>query len=184
MEDRAILELFWARDERAIEATDRAYGGRLRRVAQGIVHDEGAAEESVNDTYLKAWENIPPQRPDHYFAWLATVCRRIALGRLDWNNAAKRRAEVVELTAELELCIPDRAAERTVEARELGRLLTVFLKRLPQENRLIFLRRYWYGESTREIALRFGVSEAKIKTSLHRTRARLRTYLESEGFDL
>lgn len=184
MEDRAILELFWARDERAIEETHRAYGGRLHGLALRILHDEGGAEESVNDTYLKAWENIPPQRPDHYFPWLAQVCRRIAFGRLDWDNAAKRRAQVVELTAEMEQCIPDRCAQGEWEARELGRMLTAFLDGLPPESRRFFLRRYWFAESVGEIAHSCGVSEGKVKTSLYRTRRKLKTYLEKEGFAL
>lgn len=184
MEDWAILELFWARDERAIEETHRAYGGRLYGLALRILRDEGGAEESVSDTYLKAWEAIPPQRPQHYFPWLAQVCRRVAFGRLDWEKAAKRRMQVVELTAELEQCIPDRRGEGEWEVRELGRLLDDFLEGLPKESRRFFLRRYWFADSVRDIAQSCGVSEGKVKTSLYRTRNKLKQYLEKEGFAL
>lgn len=181
MDDREILDLFWARDERAIEMTQRAHGGKLNRLAVGILRTEEDAEECVSDTYWKAWETIPPQRPNYFFAYLAKICRFLCFGRLDWQNAQKRSADVVSLTEEMELCIPDCSRDRQLESRELGRLLTKFLDTLPKESRVIFLRRYWYAQSVREIAIGCGVSESKVKTQLHRTRNKLRGYLEKEG---
>lgn len=98
MEDSKIIELFLARDEEAIKQTDMAYGRRLHHLADGIVCNEQDAEESVSDTYMKAWVTIPPRKPQYFFAYIAKICRHIALDKLDWNNAAKRKAEVVSLT--------------------------------------------------------------------------------------
>lgn len=181
MTDDQIIDLYWARDEEAIACTDHAYGHRLQAVAGCILPRHEDAEESVSDTYMKAWQTIPPQRPVYFFAFLAKICRHIALGRLDWENAAKRSAEVVSLSDEMQLCIPDRGWERTMEGQEIGHLLNEFLAATPKESRVIFLRRYWYADSVSEIARRLGISESKVKTSLHRTRGKLRVFLEKEG---
>lgn len=181
MEDAKIIDLFWARDEQAIVQTQQAYGGRLLSLAERILHNREDAEESVSDTYMKAWETIPPQRPVFFFAYLAKLCRNFALGRLDWQNAAKRKAEVVSLSDELQLCIPGADMEKTLESAELGQLLNRFLEGLSRDNRVIFLRRYWYADSVEEIANRYGMSQSKVKTQLMRLRARLRVFLEQEG---
>ncbi len=181
MEDKKILELFFARDEDAIRQTDAQYGRRLLVLADRIVLSREDAEESVNDTYLKAWETIPPRIPNHFFAYLAKICRNFALGRLDWNNAAKRKAEVVSLSQEMELCIPDTRRADTLEGRELGRLLNDFLRTLSKENRMVFLRRYWYVDTVAEIAQRYGISESAVMTRLHRTRKKLSEFLQKEG---
>ena len=112
MEDSQIIELYWTRSEEAIQETDRAYGRKLHALADKILHNLEDAEENVSDTYMKAWDTIPPRRPDYFFAYLAKICRNFALDRLDWRNAAKRKAEVVTLTQEMELCIPDRSLDR------------------------------------------------------------------------
>lgn len=135
----------------------------------------------MSDTYMKAWETIPPQRPNYLFAYLAKICRNCALGRLEWLSAGKRNAEIVELTREMELCIPDMAHQRKLEGEELGRLLNVFLDSLSRDSRLIFLRRYWYADSVQDIAFRYAISESKVKTQLHRTRNKLRIFLAKEG---
>ena len=181
MNDEQILDLYWARNEEAIACTDRVYGHRLQGLAYRILLRWEDAEESVSDTYLKAWQTIPPQRPAYFFAYLAKICRHLALGRLDWANAAKRKAEVVSLTREMELCIPDALSDWQAEDREIGHLLNEFLATLPQESRTIFLRRYWYADTVAEIARGLGISQSKVKTSLHRTRGKLRGFLEKEG---
>ena len=139
------------------------------------------AEESVSDTYLKAWETIPPTRPVFFYAYLAKICRFLSMGKLDWNNAAKRKAEVVTLSDELACCIPDVSREQQLQSQELGALLNDFLATLSDENRRIFLRRYWYGESIGEIAQRFRLGESNVKTKLMRTRNALWAFLEKEG---
>ncbi|MGM9619011.1 MAG: RNA polymerase sigma factor [Oscillospiraceae bacterium] len=182
MEEQDIVGLFWQRDEEAIAACRAQYGGYLTALAGRILQSPEDAEECVSDTYLKAWQHIPPERPVHLRAYLAKLCRFLAFGRLDWQNADKRKAELVELTEELAQCLPDKQAEQALESRELGRALDRFLRTLGDEPRRIFLRRYWFADSIVEIAARFGVGESKVKTSLFRTRQKLRTFLESEGY--
>lgn len=181
MEDSKILELFFARNEDAIRHTDDTYGRRLFALADNIVRNDQDAEESVSDTYMRAWDTIPPQKPQHFFAYLAKICRNFALKKLDWKNAAKRKAEVVSLTQEMEACIPDSTRDREMEAKELGMLLDRFLRTLTPENQMVFLRRYWYVDTIAEIATRYGISESAVQMRLNRTRARLCTYLEKEG---
>lgn len=181
MEDEKIIELFFARNEEAIRQTEVAYGKRLFHLSQNIVRNAQDAEESVNDTYLRTWESIPPQRPAHFFGYLARLCRNISLNRLDWNNAAKRHGEVVSLTEEMEACIPDPARNRELEAKELGRLLDAFLRTQSDANQIIFLRRYWFVDTIAEIAARMGMSESAVQMRLGRTKAKLSAYLEKEG---
>ena len=181
MEDSRIIELFFARNEDAIRRTDEAYGRRLFVLADNIVKNDQDAEESVSDTYMRAWDTIPPQKPKYFFAYLAKICRHFSLDKLDWKAAAKRKAEVVSLTREMETCIPDHSRDARLEARELGRILDGFLRSLTQENRMVFMRRYWYVDTISEIAVRYGISESAVQMRLNRTRAKLAAYLEKEG---
>ena len=181
MDDTGILELFWARNEDAIAETDAAYGRKLRALANKILNNREDAEESVSDTYMKTWEIIPPQRPNYFYAFIASICRHLSFHKVGWKQAAKRNAEVVTLTEEMELCIPDTSRDREMEAKEIGKVLNAFLESLPKETRLIFLRRYWHVDTIAEIAARYGITESKVKMQLSRTRAKLCTYLEKEG---
>ena len=181
MTDSQIIALFWDRNEDAIRETDRAYGRRLHVLSDRILRNEQDAQESVSDTYLKTWEAIPLQRPAYFFAYLAKLCRNFSLSRLQWQSTAKRSAQVVELTREMDECIPDHSLERKLEGEELGQLLNTFMDGLSRENRLIFLRRYWYADPVREIAERYQISESKVKTQLHRTRKKLQQFLEGKG---
>ena len=179
MNDHNIIDLFFAREEAAIEHTRKKYGSRLFTLADHILRNDQDAEESVSDTYLKAWDTIPPQRPRHFFAYLAKICRNFALKRLEWNSAAKRKAEVISLTQELELCIPNHC--RAIDALELGQILDAFLRELTPDNRLVFLRRYWFGDTIAEISDRYDLSEGAVTMRLNRTRTKLRAHLEKEG---
>lgn len=181
MEDTKIIALFWERNEQAVKETDTAYGHRLYSLSNRILNNREDAEESVSDTYMETWNSIPPKRPAHFYAYLAAICRNRSLDRLDWRMAAKRNAEVVALTQEMENCIPDRQQESQFDRRELRKILESFLESLSRENRLIFLRRYLYVDTVAEIAARYGISESKVKTQLHRTRKKLLTVLEKEG---
>lgn len=181
MKDSTIIELFFSRNEDAITQTDAVYGRRLFHLADNILRSPEDAEESVSDTYWKAWETIPPTKPVHLFAYLAKLCRNFAFGRLDWKNAAKRKAEVISLTQEMENCIPDRRREAELDGKALGRILSDFLRAQTPENRMVFLRRYWYADTVAEIAQRYGISEGAVMTRLSRTRSRLAAYLEKEG---
>ena len=181
MTDSQIVALFWERSEDAIRETDALYGRRLFAVSDQILHSRQDAEESVSDTYMTAWETIPPQRPNYFYAYLAKICRNFSLRRLQWNAAAKRNAVCVTLTQELEQCIPDPSHERRMDSEEIGRVLNQFLGSLSLESRLIFMRRYWYMDSIEEIAARYRISQSKVKTQLHRTRKKLQLFLMKEG---
>ena len=181
MEDEVIIELFWVRDETAIRNTSQKYGEKLHRLAMKILYNHEDAEESVSDTYLTAWNTIPPKRPQYLFGYLAKICRLTSYGILDRKTAKKRQAEIVELTAELESCIPDPSSEADFSGEELGRILNDFLKNLSEEKRLIFMRRYWFEDSICEISERYGIGESKVKVTLLRTRNELKKYLEKEG---
>lgn len=180
MEDADIIDLYFARNEDAIRQTDITYGRQLNTLAQQMLHSREDAEESVSDTYLAAWKSIPPHRPSFFFAFLAAICRNLSLNKLDWRLAAKRRAEVVALTEEMETCIPDSGYERNMTGKEIGCALDAFLESLPKDSRLIFLRRYWYADSIAEIARRYGMTESKVKMQLVRTKEKLRIFLEKE----
>ena len=184
MTDLQIIELYWTRDEQAIQETDLRYGKKLHGLAHRIVENFEDAQECVSDTYLKTWQTIPPTRPEYFFAYLAKICRNFALGVLDWKNAAKRKGDVVALTQELENCIPDPSHERKLEGEELGEVLNRFLESLSQESRVIFLRRYWYLDTLQEIAERYHITPSKVKTQLHRTRTKLHGFMEKEGIGL
>lgn len=184
MEDQAIIALYWKRDQEAIRQTDLQYGSRLQHLAYSILFNEEDAKESVNDTYWKTWDTIPPKRPNYFFTYLAKICRYLSMGKLDWNRAQKRSAPIVELTAELERCIPDRQEEGRIQERSLKESLNRFLEGLSKEKRCIFLRRYWFGDSVKEIAQRYGIGESKVKTTLFRVRNQLRQHLLKEGFSL
>ena len=181
MEDAKIIELYWTRNEDAIAQTDAEYGRKLHTLANRLLQNHEDAEESVSDTYMKTWNAIPPSRPAHFYAFLAAICRSLSLNKLDWRQAAKRKAEVISLTQEMELCIPDTSRDRQLEGREIGRVLNDFLASLPRESRLIFLRRYWYVDTVAEIAQRYGMTESKVKMQLSRTRDKLHSHLEREG---
>jgi len=181
LEDEKIIDLFWERKEQAVKETDSTYGRKLFVLSNNILNNREDAEESVSDTYMEAWKTIPPKRPKYFYAFLASICRNLSLNRLDWRMAAKRNAEVVALTQEMETCIPDRRQDSEIDRRELRRTLEAFLESLSKESRLIFLRRYLYVDTVSEIAARYGISESKVKTQLHRTRNKLHAFLAKEG---
>ena len=181
MEDANIIALFFERNEQAVQETDAAYGRKLYALSNRILNSRQDAEESVNDTYMETWKTIPPQRPQYFYAFLASICRHVSFNRLDWRLAAKRNAEVVALTQEMEACIPDTSRNSDLSKIELRDTMERFLEGLPKETRLVFLRRYLYLDTTAEIAARYGISESKVKTQLHRTRAKLRSHLAKEG---
>ena len=185
MNDEQIIQLFFTRNEDAIRQTDDRYGAKLTRLSENIVGSREDAQECVNDTYFKAWDTIPPTKPVHFFAYLAKICRHLAFDRLDWNNAAKRKAEVVALTQEMEACIPaPDDMDSRIDDMMLREILNGFLGGLPEEKRNLFIRRYWYLDSIADIAERFALSESKVKTTLFRCRRQLREHLEKGGYKI
>ena len=186
MDDREIVKRYLARDESAIRETAGKYGARLRSLALGIVRDAQTAEECENDTYLEAWNSIPPHEPGGYlYPFLARITRHLSLNRCRDRDRLKRSAHLCELSAEMEQCLPapDDAACR-LEENELREAINGFLAKLPEEQRNLFLRRYWYLDSISDIARRYGLSESKVKSSLSRSRQALGEQLRKEGYDV
>ena len=182
MEDEKILDLYFARSEQAIAETDAKYGGYCFRIAQNVLADREDAEESVNDTYLTAWNTIPPQRPNIFSAFLAKVTRHIAIDRWRRRSAQKRGGgEMVLALEELSNCASPHDMETQMEQKEITRVLDQFLASLPETERNVFLCRYWYLDSIQTIADRCGFTRSKTASMLHRTRGKLRQKLESEG---
>lgn len=182
MEDGQILDLYWSRDQRAIQETDGKYGGLLRSIAWNLLHSREDSEECVNDTYLRAWEAIPPTRPRAFRTWLGRITRNLSLDRWKERRAEKRGGGAELLLGELEECLPAGGGTgRAVEDWELAELLNGFLRALSREGRAMFLRRYWYGQSVAEVAAALGCGEGKVKSALFRSRKALREYLEKEG---
>lgn len=178
MEDEEIIALLFDRDERGLDELDKKYGGRLKQLAERILPVLDAAE-CINDTYLAVWESIPPRSPEYLFAYTAKICRNLALNRVEWNQAAKRNAVFVELSEELGRVTPD--LSDGVQQQELARAIASFLKEQSKEQREIFVRRYWYGETVKELAQAFDCRQGRIKSILFRLRKGLRRELEKEG---
>jgi RNA polymerase sigma-70 factor (ECF subfamily) len=183
VEDSEIIGLYWNRDQQAIGETAGKYGGFLWGIAWNILRSHGDAEECVNDTYLHTWNAIPPARPTAFRAWLGRIARNLSLDRWKQSRAQRRGGDGMELLlGELDDCVPaPRGTEQALEDQETAALISAFLRRLPRESRVMFLRRYWYGDSLADIASRLGCGQSKVKSSLFRTRKALRTYLEQEG---
>lgn len=186
LEDGKIVELYLNRDETAIERTSEKFGSRLRSISNGIVKDAETAEECENDTYLEAWNIIPPNEPrDYLFAFLARVIRNISLSCCRKRSALKRSAFICELSSEMEECIPSPDDfDCRIDDMAFAEAINRFLSSLDAEKRKIFVRRYWYADSVSEISEKLLISESKVKTSLFRTRKKLREFLEKEGYTL
>lgn len=181
MEDAGILALYFARDEQALAETQKKYGPSLFSVSYQILRSHQDAEECVNDTYIRAWNAIPPTKPTFLGAFLLKITRNLSLSAYKAARAEKRGGGQVEaLTQELSDCITGNP-ERLLEAAELSRLLDRFLRTLPQKERCVFLRRYWYADSISDIAARCHMASGTVKSSLHRTRHKLKRYLQEEG---
>jgi RNA polymerase sigma-70 factor (ECF subfamily) len=184
MEDQQIVDLFLRREESAIAQTKELYGARLRQLSLGIVQDPETAEECENDTYLQAWQTIPPHEPRNYlFAFLARIIRHISIDRSRYQQRLCRSAYVQELSLELLACVPSgHDPAEQLNAKALGQAISDFLRTLPQESRILFIRRYWYMDSIEELSHRFSMTQSKVKSRLFRSRNALRKYLEKEGF--
>ena len=178
IEDGIIIDRYIARDERAISYTADKYGKQL------IAIDLDIAEECENDTYLRAWNSIPPHEPrGYFFTFLAKITRNLALDRYKESNRLKRSATIVELTVELsEIIAGNDDTTANAESEELKNYINSFLRTLHKEKRNVFIRRYWYMDSVAEIADRYGISEGKVKTILFRVRNGLKQYLKKEGY--
>lgn len=184
LEDNQIVRLFLKRDETAIKQTSEKYGKRLINISYNIVNDIQTAKECENDTYLEAWERIPPHEPyDYLYAFLARIIRNISLNLCRSKNRLKRSAYIIELSKELEQCISGTDdVESKIDEMFLVEALNGFLDSIEPDKRNIFMRRYWFMDSIKEIAKRYDMSESKVKIILYRSRNKLRDYLKKEGY--
>lgn len=184
MDDNGIIELYFSRDEEAIVQTDRKYGPYCYRIAHNILANREDAEETVSDTYMRAWEAIPPHRPAVLATFLGKLTRNISIDRWRARSAARRGGGELALSLEeLGECVSGgQSVEGELERKETARAYIQFLNALPVTERRVFLCRYWYVESVESIAAKFGFSQSKVKTMLHRTRKKLRKKLAEEGY--
>ena len=183
MNDAEILDLYWARNEKAIDESAQKYGSYCRTVARNILGNPQDEQESLNDTWLAAWNSIPPQRPALLKAYLGKLARRISLKKWRERSALKRGGgEIPAALDELAECIPGGSIEAELDQAELTQLLNSFIADLGMDERRVFLRRYWYLDSIAEIAARLSFSESKVKSMLHRLRQRLMKRLKEEGY--
>lgn len=179
MEDLAIVELYWARDQRAITETDRKYGSFCAALARNILASVQDAEECVNDTWHRAWVTMPPQRPGSLRAYLGRIVRNLAIDRWRKNKAQKRGEGLDVMLSELEGCLPGGTSpERELENREITRAIEGWLTTLSREERAIFLRRYWHAVPVAELAQSWGCTPNRMSQRLLRLRTSLRRYLE------
>ena len=184
MEDQQIVELYWQRDQQAIAHTQQKYGRYLAKVAYHILCDLEDCAESVNDTYMAAWNAMPPHKPQSLCAFLSKLTRRISIDRLRKKQSAKRGGGEYEVSLEeLSQCLPGgHDPEVEVAAKDLAGTIETFLRTLPEKSRNLFIGRYFYMDSVKEAARYCGLTESNAKVLLHRTRIALGEYLKEEGY--
>lgn len=184
LEDSQIVKLYWDRDEAAINHTDKKYRRYLSKIAYNILADPEDADESVNDTYLAAWNSMPPHKPDVLSAYLGKLTRRISIDLFRKKNSQKRGCGEYALSLqELEDCITmGDTTQQAIDLQLLTHAIETYLRSLGQEARTIFIGRYYYLDSVKTVASYCRISESKAKILLHRTRQGLREYLQKEGF--
>lgn len=180
MEDEKIVQLYWDRDQSAIEQSDQKYGRYCFAVANRILDSREDSSECVNDTWHNAWRAIPPEKPSKLQSFFSRITRNLALDRYDYRNAQKRNVRLETVMDEYWQCIPN--GELPLDDRlVLKDLINRFLESLDRQTRIVFLQRYWYVCSTKEIARNVGLSESNVNVILHRTRNKFKLYLQKEG---
>lgn len=186
MEDEQIVTLYWNRDEAAIQETQTKYDRYLTKIACNILADMEDSRESVNDTYLAAWNSIPPQRPSVLSAYLAKLTRRISIDRFRYRTRDKRRDSQYALSlSELDDCVSGgNTTEDIINVKLLADTIGIYLRLQSEEARNAFIGRYYFLDSLKEVAAYCGMSESKCKSLLYRTRVGLKEYLEKEGFSI
>ena len=183
MNDAQIVELYWQRDESAVTVTQEKYNAYLLKIAYNILNNHEDSEESVNDTYMSAWNTIPPEKPNVFSAFLSKITRYISLNRYRSGKAEKRGGgEIDAAFEEIEECVPDKSnIYDEIETKELAEIISEYLKKLPETERKIFVCRYYYLDSLSDISKQFGFSKSKVASMLHRTRKKILSNLEKEG---
>ena len=183
MDDNAIVDLYWERSEEAIWETNRKYGAYCWQISYNILRNSQDADECVNDTWLRTWNALPPQRPTRFQIFLAKITRNLSLDRWEQSHAKKRGGgQTALLLSELSDCLPSpNDIEQILDERSLSEAISKWLHLQPLKNRVAFIRRYWYADSTQQVAKRLAISESAAKSLLHRLRHSLKVYLEQEG---
>jgi RNA polymerase sigma-70 factor (ECF subfamily) len=186
MDDNKIIELYWKRSESAISETANKYTKYCQYISFNILHNNEDVEECINETYLRLWHVIPPKYPENLSTFLGKIIRSISINKLKHYSAKKRGKGNVELLlSELEECIPsENNVEKTIEKKFLVEIINDFLSELPRIKRIIFVHRYWYVSSIREIAKEYNMTESKVKSMLFRVRKQFKNYLEKRGIIL
>lgn len=184
MEDRKIVSLYWQRSEAAISETEAKYGGLCYSIALGVLHNREDSEECVNDTYVRAWNSIPPAEPDNLGAYVSKITRRLAIDKYRRATADKRSVSTVSIYDELSFVLPGETGEGAIESIAVKDALNRFLMSLPPNNRIIFMRRYWYMDSVRDIARTLHMTEPGVKLRLARMRKKLKSALAGEGVEV
>ena len=185
LEDIKIIELFLVRAEQAIVELSAKYGTVCGRIARNILNNDLDAEECVNDTYLAAWNTIPPQKPNPLRTYIFRIVRNISIAKYHANTSVKRNSIYDVALDELESCLAvSVTVEQEIAASELSRQIDLFLATLDEENQMMFVRRYWYSDSISDIAERFQTSNNNVSVRLSRTREKLKTHLKKEGFEI
>ena len=181
--DQQILDLFWNREEEALDITMQKYGRILHKVAHNILRNGQDAEECVSDTLMQAWKTIPPKRPEFFSAYLAKIARNFSLQRWRAAGTTKRGSGQVNLILEeLGETIPHPdSAEQSYEYTQTLRSIDMYLGKMEADSRIVFVRRYFFGDSVQDICARFGASQSKVKSMLYRARQKLKIHLEQEG---
>ncbi len=185
MKDASIVKLYWERSENAIKETDLKYGKLCRHLSDNILNNISDAEECVNDSYLAVWNAIPDARPENFSAFLCRIVKNLSFKRLEHITAQKRKPEVLISLDELQDCISSSAnPEASCDAAEMAEVISCFLRRQEEQNRNIFLRRYWYYDSVKCIANDYGMKEEKVSQILFKIRKKLKKHLEQEGYNI
>lgn len=186
MNDKDIVRLYFNRDQRALSATAKKYGSYCTAIARNILESREDAEECVNDTYLSAWDAIPPTRPEILSAFLGRITRNLAFNRYKHNRAAKRGSgETAAVLEELAECVSGlEDVEQEIDRRELIAAINSFLDALSPQKRNLFICRYWYSDSVANIAKRHGMTESNVSVTLNRVRSKLKEYLTERGYAL
>ena len=184
MDDLMIINLYFARNEQAIKETDRKYGKLCFRMAKNFLSNDEDSEECVNDTYLNAWNSIPPTRPSNLRAFLCKIVRNLSMKKLEFNSALKRAQNVTISYEELEEVLPDTQTAPGWEYENLGKIISEFLKAEKEDARNVFIRKYYFFDSISDIAGRYSFTESKVKNMLYHSRNRLKEYLKKAGIEV
>lgn len=184
MDDQKIIDLYFDRNEQAITETDVKYGKLCHSIAYNILSNREDSEECVNDTYIGVWNAIPPTRPDNFMAFVCRIARNLSLKRLEFLKREKRSADVILSLDELSAVLPDEQYAPDVSDEDVGRLISQFLRTQKEDVRNVFIRKYYFFDSVKEIAERYSFTESKVKNMLFYTRNKLKDYLIKEGVEI